>query len=101
MCAMWLVGRVVLRMPIQLQTPQTFCRKVREFAGGVANKTGGAPLSCAVFAKSRFSLIRTINTPEASSIASGFSSIGFHLSVPGMRPCVQSTHGTCRHIVLD
>ena len=28
-----------------------------------------------------------MSTPGASSSASGFSSIGFHLSVPGIRPC--------------
>lgn len=36
--------------------------------------------------KSRFSRMRTISAPDASSTASGSSSIGFHLSVPGMRP---------------
>jgi hypothetical protein len=38
------------------------------------------PLSCAVFAKSRFSRMRTISTPGTSSCASGCSLIGSHTS---------------------
>ena len=33
--------------------------------------------------------MRTMSTPDVSSSASGFSSMGFHLSVPGMRPCAK------------
>ena len=62
------------------------------------------PFSCEVFAitkkvstykdqnwnddlpKSRFSRIRTMRTPGTLSSASGFSRIGFHRSVPGIRP---------------
>ncbi len=35
--------------------------------------------------------MRTMSTPDASSSASGLSSIGFHRSVPGMRPCAWIT----------
>lgn len=66
---------------------------------------GAIPFNCAVLAvhdnslihwccrwsfhvpKSRFSRILTIKTPGMFSSASGFSLIGFHLSVPGIRPC--------------
>lgn len=41
--------------------------------------------------KSRFSRIRMINTPGTSSLASSFSLIGFHWSVPGIRPCPNKT----------
>lgn len=102
---------------VQFKTAQSFCKSSFKIMSQCIS-TSGEPLSCAVFAiggnitlsifenshtnapKSRFSLIRTIRTPGTSSSASGFSLIGFHLSVPGIRPLNQRKGWGLRQLPL-
>ena len=79
------VGGVMLLDAVELEAAEAFF----ELRGVRCRKLVRLILRCErnCSPKSRFSRIRTINTPETLlSSASGFSFRGFHLSVPGIRP---------------